>query len=79
MNEINFKPLFEYLDKKFGQVEADIAEVKSDVRVLKTAVDGLAKLVKDFRDEHIIIHKRLEVLEEWAKQVSKKLGISLPF
>ncbi len=52
---------------------------KEDVRNLQTSIDGLAKLVKDFRDEHVIIHKRLEVLEQWAKDVSKKLGISLPF
>ncbi|MBI2607773.1 MAG: hypothetical protein HYW51_03025 [Candidatus Doudnabacteria bacterium] len=27
---------------------------------LQTAIDGLAKLVTDFRNEHVIIHKRLK-------------------
>jgi hypothetical protein len=41
-------------------------------------VDSLAKIVKDFRDEHIILHRRLETLEAWAKQVAKQTGIPLP-
>ncbi len=79
MTDVNFKPLFDYLDERFGEVKADIAEVKeSNVQIL-TAVDGLTKMVKTFQEEHIIMRKRLEVLEAWAKKVSEKVGIPLPF
>lgn len=79
MTDVNFKPLFEYLDDKFGKLEADIAEVKKSNAQILTNVDGLAKMVKTFQDEHIIIRKRLETLEAWAKKVSEKVGIPLPF
>ena len=60
-------------------LKSDFEDLKGDLRTLQTSVDNLAKMVKDYRDEHIIIHRRLEVLEQWAKQVAAKLGISLPF
>ena len=51
---------------------------KEDVRALQTSIDGLAKMVKDFRDEHIIMHRRIQTLESWAKKVSEKVRIPLP-
>ena len=57
----------------------DVVATKEEMRDLQTAVDGLAKLVKDFREEHIVIHHRLEILEDWAKKVSAKTGIPLPY
>ena len=79
MNDVNFKPLFEYLDERFGEVKADIAAVDEKIERTLTNLDGLAKMVKTFQDEHIIMRKRLEVLEAWAKKVSEKVGIPLPF
>ena len=48
-------------------------------RDIQTAIDGLAQLVRNFRDEHMVFHHRLERLENWAKKVAKKIGISLSF
>jgi len=43
MSDVNFKPLFEYLDDMKAELKADIAEVKeSNVQIL-TNLDGLAK------------------------------------
>jgi archaellum component FlaC len=78
MSDINLKPLFEYLDEKFTKNDERFDKIENDIQELRAAVDRLAKMVQDFRDEHIVIHKRLEVLEDWAKQVSKKVGIALP-
>ena len=79
MDNINWKPLFNYLDDMKAELKADIAVVDDKVTNLTTTVDNLAKMVKDFQEEHIIMRKRLEVLETWAKKVSEKVGIPLPF
>ncbi|OGE81701.1 MAG: hypothetical protein A3H72_03970 [Candidatus Doudnabacteria bacterium RIFCSPLOWO2_02_FULL_48_8] len=79
MSDINFKPLFEYLDDMKAELKADIAEVKESNAQILTNLDGLTKMVKTFQEEHIIMRKRLEVLEAWAKKVSEKVGIPLPF
>lgn len=36
-------------------------------------------MVKGFEEEMIVNRKRIERLEEWAKQVSQKTGIPIPF
>ena len=69
---------FRLVKERFDDIDERFDKLEENQRVMQTSIDNLAKMVKDFRDEHIIIHKRLEVLEEWAKQASKKLGISLP-
>jgi prophage DNA circulation protein len=60
-------------------LKTEFLALRGDVRTLQTSIDGLAKLVKDFRDEHIVLYKRIETLENWAKKVAEKLGISLSF
>ena len=60
-------------------VKSDIVRLENKVDKLQTSVDNLGKMVKTFQEEHIIMRKRLETLETWAKKVSEKLGIPLPF
>lgn len=65
--------------KDLNDLKSNALALKDDVRNLQASVDNLAKMVKDFRDEHIVVHRRLETLEAWAKKVSEKVGIPLPF
>jgi archaellum component FlaC len=79
MSETNLKPLFEYLDEKFGFMDGRFDGIDKRLNNLETSVDNLTKIVKDFQEEHIILHRRVETLEAWAKKVSEKIGIPLPF
>ena len=63
MDNINFQPVFEYMDEKFDEVKQDIAEVKQDVRQLKISVDGIVKIVKNHSEEIVVINHRLDKLE----------------
>jgi archaellum component FlaC len=76
--EINFQPIFDYIDEKHSEITERFDRLENRVDKLQESVDSLAKIVKDFRDEHIILHRRLETLEAWAKQVAKQTGIPLP-
>ncbi len=78
MEPQDLKTIFDYFDQQHREYKIDLARVEQKVDTLTTAVDNLAKLVKDFRDEHIVLHRRLEVLEDWAKKVSERVGIPLP-
>jgi len=68
----------QYVKEDVSQVKENVAKLEVKVDTLITAVDGLVKLVKDFRDEHIVLHRRIETLEKWAKKVSEQVGIPLP-
>lgn len=72
------KPLFDYLDDFKAEVNQRFDILEKKVDVLQATADALAKEVKDMRDEHIILYRRLELLESWAKKVSQKLDIPLP-
>ena len=76
--KINFQPIFDYIDEKVDPLAEDIKALNLRVDTLQTSIDGLAKMVRDFRDEHIVMHRRLEVLERWAQKVSQKTGVPLP-
>jgi peptidoglycan hydrolase CwlO-like protein len=78
MADINFQPLFEYLDEKFAKNDERFDQLEKRLDVLQTSVDNLAKQVQEFQQEMIVNRKRLEKLEAWAKHVSEKLGIPLP-
>ena len=73
--DINFKPLFEYLDEQFGEVKSDIADVKQGVQVLQTSVDSFAKTYKDNTEEIKVINYRVGKQENWIKQAAPKIGL----
>ncbi len=75
---INFQPIFDYIDAKHSEVTERFDSLENRVDKLQTSVDSLTKMVKDFRDEHIVLHRRMEVLETWAQKVAKQTGIPLP-
>ena len=68
MTDVNFQPIFDYIDEKHSEVVTKLDELQGTVHQLQASVDGLAKLVKDFRDEHIVIHHRLELLVELGQE-----------
>ena len=76
----DFKPIFDYLDDMKAELKADIvAELTPKFDKLQTSIDGLARMVKGFEEELIVNRHRIERIEEWAKQVSQKLGIPVNF
>lgn len=48
MNDVNFKPLFDYLDEKFTKIDKQFDEVRDNVNSLQTSVDKLAGQVLSF-------------------------------
>lgn len=80
----DFKPIFDYLDEMKAELKADIkteiiAELSPKIDKLQTSVDNLTYMVKGFQEEMIVNRHRIDRLEQWARQVSEKTGIPLPF
>ncbi len=78
MDTKELKPLFDYLDDKFSAIDERFNVVEKKLDILQTTVDALAKDVKDMRDEHLVLYRRIELLESWVKKASEKLGIPIP-
>ena len=72
---VNFKPLFDYLDEQFGEVKFNIADVKQSIQTLQTSVVSFAKGIKDNADEIKVVNSRITTQENWIKQAGTKIGL----
>lgn len=80
MTEINFQPVFDYLDEKLESHKEEImTAVRAELYDIKTNLANLAGEVKDFREEMKISNFRTTRLEEWAVPVGNKLNLPIEF
>jgi archaellum component FlaC len=68
-----------HMDEKLGDITVRLSGLEDKLNTLQTSVDNLTHTVKGFQEEMIVNRNRIDVLEKWAKQVSEKIGIPLPF
>jgi prophage DNA circulation protein len=53
-----------FVTKEDLQFLADTLVTKEEFRTVQTSIDGLAKMVTEFKDEHIVLRQRVETLED---------------
>ncbi|MDP4001187.1 MAG: hypothetical protein Q8P83_03020 [bacterium] len=51
----NFQPIFEYFDEFKAEVNSRFDHLESRMDTLQTTVDNLAKMVKGFQEEYIVM------------------------
>ncbi len=80
MSDINFQPVFDYIDQN-NQVlgEQILGHVDEQLREVKTSIDNLSSQVKTYHEEMLISGHRLDRLEGWGKIVSTKINVPLKF
>lgn len=52
MNDVNWKPVFKYLDKQFGEIKTDITALNNQTDDLLSSVGSLVELVRAFQKKH---------------------------
>ena len=72
---INFKPLFDYLDEQFADVNGRLDNLQTGQRILQTSVDSFAKSYKDNTEEIKVVNSRVTTQETWIKQAGAKIGL----
>ena len=76
MVEINYKPIFDYIDQTKKELKEELAS-KADLKRLQDTVDGIAKNFKNNDEKVIIVEAKSERIEHWVIDASKK--INLPY
>lgn len=66
------------VDERFNKVEEDLADNKASIDRLTDTIDGFVKRLDDIEIEQTARDAQFERLMRWAKEVSKKTGISMP-
>lgn len=80
MSDINFQPIFDYIDESNKALKEDLLmEVRGEMRDVKSAIANLSAQVKKYHEEMLVSGHRLDRLEEWAKAVGQKIGLPISF
>lgn len=84
MDQINFQPIFSYIDEANKQLKEDLkeeimTEVRAELKDVKTAVANLSHQVQKYHEEMLVSGHRLDRLEDWAVQVGQKVGVPIVF
>ena len=66
-------------EKEVFPTKTDFGELQTSFSALQTSVDKYAKKTDTYHQELIVWFNKVKVLGDWAKEVSKKVGIALPF
>lgn len=77
MAPINFQPIFDYIDQSINPLKEEIAELRDDVRLIKSTVAQILTDMKDYETDMLAGNYRTKRLENWAEPAGKK--IDLPF
>jgi hypothetical protein len=78
MENINFQPVFDYIDKTkeeiIGEIMGQVA-TKEDIRGLQSSIDGLAKQTKDNTEKVAGADAKASQLEGWVIQAAEKIEV----
>ena len=109
-NDINFQPVFDYIDEKNKKLKDDLKEhidkqitkslkpifshiddknkelldhiderITAKIDPLITAMDTMIAETRKYHQELEVYKHQFQVLKDWAVEVSKKVGVPLPF
>lgn len=83
MDNINFKPIFDYIDQSTESLRQELKEglgglaTKEDVKGLQTAISNLASQTLDNSNKVTLLDGKANRLEAWVIPAAKK--IELPY
>jgi uncharacterized coiled-coil DUF342 family protein len=84
MSDINFQPIFDYIDQNNQVLEDEImgkvrTVLQEELGDIKTSITNLSAQVKQYHEEMLVSGHRIDRLEDWAKQVGQKIGVPITF
>lgn len=80
MENINFQPVFDYIDEAEKRIKTEIMEKvasKKDIEDLQNHIDFLAKQTKDAGDKAAVADAKANKVERWVIQAAEK--VNLPY
>jgi hypothetical protein len=81
MSTDEFTRLFNYMEKRFGELEAKMDarfdETNGRIDRIIGSVETLAKHQEINDDERLVMGHQLERLDQWVHQLAAKIGVEL--
>ena len=71
MTDINFQPLFEYIDGKIDSLKEDQPS-KADIVKLQNSVDTLANRFDRIEQGSVVLNSKVKHVEDWVIQAAEE-------
>lgn len=76
MQNINFQPVFDYIDHSKEELKEEIlTEFNGKLSNINTSIANLATEVRDLKEEVSISNHRLDRAENWIDTAAKKIRV----
>lgn len=79
MSEDQFTKMFKYMQDEFKAAGQDRLEMKNMIIDLQGSVDAYAKQVLDITQEHLMLGRKVDRIEQWVQQIASAAGIKLEY
>ncbi|MBW3568669.1 hypothetical protein KY385_00875 [Candidatus Parcubacteria bacterium] len=79
MSEDQFTKLFKYLQEEFKAVRSEIGEVKRLHLETQATLDSFAKQLLDITQEHMMLARKVDRMEDWIQKIAQKTGVKLDY
>lgn len=67
------------MQDEFKHTRSEVSEVKEMVRSLQGSVDSYAKQVLELTQEHLMLGRKVDRMEQWLQQIAVKTGVKLDY
>jgi septal ring factor EnvC (AmiA/AmiB activator) len=79
MSEDEFSKLFKHMEKRFADMEKRFDKVDQRFDQLQSSVDAYAKQVLDLTQEHLMLARKVDRMEDWIQKIAQKTGVKLDY
>lgn len=77
MSEDQFSRLFNYMQKRFDEVDKRFDEAAEDRADIRGAVAELAAQIRDYHHEMVMFTHQVDRMREAIKQIARETGVKL--
>jgi phage host-nuclease inhibitor protein Gam len=70
MSEAEFTKLYKYFDKRFGEIDKELAKIHDENDKTLNAVEAYAKRAETFMQEMLALAHKVDRLEQWILKVA---------
>lgn len=77
MSDDQFTKLFQYVEKRFSDMDTKFEEVRQDQADVRAAIAELSSQVRDYHNETLILTHQVDRLREAIIQIAKETGVKL--
>lgn len=79
MSDDQFTKLFKYMQEEFKAAAVERSELREMIGSLQGSVDAYAKQVLELTQEHLMLARKVDRIEQWVQKIAAQSGVKLEY